>query len=60
MTKALAPFFVLTFQNVKCLDAYSAKTTLTQQLLDEYQPDVVLFVHHATRLNSPDLYEFTL
>mgnify|MGYP000787025946 CR=1 FL=1 len=44
MTKALAPFFVLTFQNVKCLDAYSAKTTLTQQLVDEYQPDDFVYL----------------
>lgn len=60
MTKALSPFFVLTFRDVKCLDAYGAKTTLTQELLDEYQPDVVLFIHHATRLYSPDMYDFTL
>ncbi len=60
MTKGVAPFLELMFQDVKCLNAYDVTNLFTQKLLDDYQPDAVLFIHHCARVYNPEMFVFDL
>lgn len=57
MMKAVNPYLVLSFREVYSVDAYHPEQ-LTAELLDKYQPDLVLLVHYPTLLYTSDYFQF--
>lgn len=58
MMKGVIPYLALTFKSVQTADAYDVQTSLTQAVLDEYEPDLVLFVHHCGRVYNEECFDF--
>lgn len=58
MMKGVVPYLALTFRGVQTVDAYHTETTLTQAVLDEYQPDAVIFIHHCGRVYNAECFDF--
>ena len=58
MMKGVVPFLAITFQEVQTVDAYHVTTTLTREAIDDYKPDVILFIHHSGRIYNDECYDF--
>lgn len=59
MANAVNPYLVLSFHNVRLISAYTPER-LTEELLDEYAPDVVILLHNPMQLRNPAVFEFAL
>lgn len=57
MGRAVLPYLTLAFGEVRFVDAYNP-TLLTPELLDEYQPDLVIVMHFPTLTFNPDYFNF--
>lgn len=57
MGRAVLPYLTLAFGDVCYVDAYNPQK-LTRELLDSYQPDLVIAMHYPTILFTTDAFDF--
>lgn len=60
MMKAVNPYLALSFREIRCVDNAYLATQLTTDLLQDYQPDLVLMENYATHFYEAQLFDFTL
>lgn len=60
MGKAVLPYLTLVFGDVKCLDAYSPLESFTTDVLEEYDPDIVIVMHYAIQIFSKNRFVFSM
>lgn len=57
MGRAVLPYLTLAFGDVCYVDAYNPQN-LTKELLDSYQPDLVIVMHYPTVVFTTDAFAF--
>lgn len=57
MGRAVLPFLTLTFGEIYYVDAYNLQT-MTEEVIDSYQPDLVLIMHYPTVAFDTQNFDF--
>lgn len=57
MGRAVLPYLTLAFGDVCFVDAYNPQN-LTQELLDSYQPDIVVMMHYPALMYLPSEFQY--
>ena len=60
MMKAVNPYLALSFREIRCMDNYEVGDKLTDEFLQEYQPDLVLMEHYPSHLYNTQPFNFAL
>lgn len=59
MAKAVNPFLILSFREVYTIDGYNPDA-LSESLLAQYQPDIVMIMQYPTLMYDPDYFQYII